>query len=97
MRFMVLVKSDKNIEAGVLPSTQLLAQMGKFNEELVNAGEAEIEIRQVFEAEDFGGAGGARGPADGGEREAGSAKVSGGGEGILRRYGIPLSSERKKA
>jgi hypothetical protein len=119
MRFMVLVKSDKNSEAGVLPSTELLAQMGKFNEELVNAGvmlageglqssskgarirfsgekrtvidgpfaeakelvagfwiwqvkskaeaiewakrcpnptggEAEIEIRQVFEAEDFG-------------------------------------------
>ena len=119
MRFMVLVKSDKKSEAGVLPSTELLAQMGKFNEELVNAGvmlageglqpsskgtrirfsgekrtlidgpfaeakelvagfwiwqvkskeeaiawakrcpnptggEAEIEIRQVFEAEDFG-------------------------------------------
>jgi hypothetical protein len=121
MRFMVLVKSDKNSEAGVLPSTELLAQMGKFNEQLVNAGvmlageglqpsskgarirfsgeqrtvidgpfaeakelvagfwiwqvkskeeaiewakrcpnptggEAEIEIRQVFEAEDFGDA-----------------------------------------
>jgi hypothetical protein len=38
MRFMVLVKSDKNSEAGVLPSTELLAQMGKFNEELVKAG-----------------------------------------------------------
>jgi hypothetical protein len=119
MRFMVLVKADQNSEAGVLPSTELLAQMGKFNEELVKAGvllaaeglqpsskgarikfsgdkrsvidgpfaeakelvagfwiwqvkskeeaiewarrcpnptgtEAEIEIRQVFEAEDFG-------------------------------------------
>ena len=120
MRFMVLVKADKNSEAGVLPDTKLLAAMGKFNEELVKAGvmlageglqpsskgarvrfsgdkrtvidgpfpetkelvagfwlwqvkskkeaiewvkrcpnpmpgtEAEIEIRQVFEAEDFG-------------------------------------------
>ena len=38
MRFMVLVKADKNSEAGVLPDTKLLAAMGKFNEELVNAG-----------------------------------------------------------
>jgi hypothetical protein len=38
MRFMVLVKADKNSEAGVLPSQELLAQMGKFNEELVKAG-----------------------------------------------------------
>jgi len=120
MRFMVIVKATKNSEAGVMPSEKLLAEMGKFNEELVNAGvmlageglhpsskgarvkfsggkrtvidgpfaetkelvagfwlwqvkskqeaiewvkrcpdpmpgeEAEIEIRQVFEAEDFG-------------------------------------------
>jgi hypothetical protein len=120
MRFMVLVKASKDSEAGVLPSAGLLAEMGKFNEELVQAGvmlageglqssakgarvrfsgdnrividgpfaetkelvagfwlwqckskaeaiewvkrcpnpmpgtEAEIEIRQVFEAEDFG-------------------------------------------
>jgi hypothetical protein len=38
MRFMILVKADKNTEAGVLPSEQLLAEMGKFNEELVKAG-----------------------------------------------------------
>ena len=38
MRFMVLVKADKNSEAGVLPSQKLLADMGKFNEELVKAG-----------------------------------------------------------
>jgi len=38
MRFMILVKADKNTEAGVLPSEQLLADMGKFNEELVKAG-----------------------------------------------------------
>jgi len=120
MRFMVIVKASKNSEAGVLPSEKLLAEMGKFNEELTQAGvmlageglqpsskgarvrfsgdkrtvidgpfaetkelvagfwiwkceslqeaigwvkrcpnpmpgeEAEIEIRQVFEAEDFG-------------------------------------------
>ena len=38
MRFMVLVKADKSSEAGVMPSTELLAQMGKYNEELVKAG-----------------------------------------------------------
>ena len=38
MRFMVIVKADKNSEAGVLPSGQLLAEMGKFNEELAEAG-----------------------------------------------------------
>ena len=120
MRFMVIVKADKNSEAGVMPSEDFLAEMGRFNEKLANAGvllaaeglhpsskgarvkfsggqrivtdgpfaeakeliagfwlwevkskeeaiewvkrcpnpmpdtEAEIEIRQVFEAEDFG-------------------------------------------
>lgn len=120
MRFMVMVKASKGSEAGELPSEQMLAEMGAFNEELVKAGimlaaeglqasskgarvkfvgdqrivtdgpfaetrelvagfwlwqvrskeeaiewvkrcpnpmpgtEAEIEIRQVFEAEDFG-------------------------------------------
>jgi hypothetical protein len=38
MRFMILVKADKDSEAGILPSTELLAAMGKFNEELVKAG-----------------------------------------------------------
>ena len=121
MRVMVIIKANKDSEAGVLPSQQLLTEMGKFNEELVKAGvilageglhasskgkrvrfsggkrtvidgpftetkeliagfwlwqvksmdeaiewvkrcpnpmgvEAEIEIRQVFEAEDFGAA-----------------------------------------
>ena len=121
MRFMILVKATKNSEAGVLPDEKLLTAMGKYNEELANAGvllsaeglqpsskgarirfsgdkrtvidgpfaetkeliagfwlwqvkskeeaiewvkrcpnpspgmESEIEIRQVFEAEDFGG------------------------------------------
>src|SRR3954469_17447188 len=104
MRFMVIVKASKESEAGVMPSQELLTEMGKFNEELVKAGimlageglqpsskgarvkfsgdkrivtdgpfaetkeaidwvkrcpnptgaESEIEIRQVFEAEDFG-------------------------------------------
>ena len=119
MRFMVMVKATKDSEAGILPDEKLLADMGKFNEELMKAGvmlageglqpsskgarvkfaggkrtvvdgpfaetkeliagfwlwqvrsmeeavewvkrcpsphdgEAEIEIRQVFEAEDFG-------------------------------------------
>jgi len=119
MRFMILLKANKNTEAGVLPDQKLLTDMGKFNEELAKAGvllageglqpsskgarvkfsganrtvidgpfaetkeliagfwlwqvkskeeaiewlkrcpnptgdEAEIEIRQVFEAEDFG-------------------------------------------
>jgi hypothetical protein len=119
MRFMILLKADKDTEAGVLPSEELLTEMGKYNEEMVKAGvllageglqpsskgarvkfsgkertvvdgpfaetkeliagywliqakskeeaiewvkrcpnplegEAEIEIRQVFEAEDFG-------------------------------------------
>ena len=38
MRVMVIVKADKDTEAGVLPSTELLAEMGKFNEELAKAG-----------------------------------------------------------
>lgn len=38
MRVMVMVKASKESEAGELPSKQLLAEMGKFNEELVNAG-----------------------------------------------------------
>src|SRR5438876_6328541 len=38
MRFMVIVKASKESEAGVLPSKEILAEMGKFNEELVKAG-----------------------------------------------------------
>ena len=38
MRCLVMVKASKNSEAGVMPSAQLLAEMGKFNEELVKAG-----------------------------------------------------------
>ena len=38
MRFMMLVKANKDSEAGVLPSKQLLSDMGKFNEEMIEAG-----------------------------------------------------------
>jgi hypothetical protein len=38
MRVMVLVKATKDSEAGVMPSQELLTEMGKFNEELVKAG-----------------------------------------------------------
>ncbi len=38
MRFMVIVKANKESEAGVLPHEKLLTEMGKFNEELVKAG-----------------------------------------------------------
>ena len=38
MRFMVIVKADKNSEAGVMPSTEMLTAMGKFNEEMAKAG-----------------------------------------------------------
>jgi hypothetical protein len=38
MRFMVIVKANKDSEAGILPSQELLTEMGKFNEELAKAG-----------------------------------------------------------
>jgi hypothetical protein len=38
MRFMVIVKASKDSEAGKMPSEQLIAEMGKYNEELVKAG-----------------------------------------------------------
>jgi len=38
MRVMVLVKADKNSEAGAMPTKELLTEMGKFNEELAKAG-----------------------------------------------------------
>jgi hypothetical protein len=38
MRFMAMVKANKDSEAGVMPSEELLAEMGKYNEELVKAG-----------------------------------------------------------
>jgi hypothetical protein len=38
MRVMVIVKATQDTEAGVLPSTELVSEMGKFNEELVKAG-----------------------------------------------------------
>ena len=38
MRFMVIVKANPDSEAGVMPSEEILTAMGKYNEELVNAG-----------------------------------------------------------
>ena len=38
MRVMILIKADKNSEAGVMPDTELLTAMGNFNEQLVKAG-----------------------------------------------------------
>jgi len=38
MRFMVMIKADKNTEAGVMPSEKLLTEMGQYNDELVKAG-----------------------------------------------------------
>jgi hypothetical protein len=38
MQFIILLKADRNTEAGILPEHRLLAEMGNFNEELVNAG-----------------------------------------------------------
>jgi len=38
MRFIVLIKANKDTEAGVMPSEQLLTEMGRYNEELVKAG-----------------------------------------------------------
>lgn len=38
MRFMIIIKADKNTEAGVMPDEKLLTEMGSFNEELAKAG-----------------------------------------------------------
>lgn len=38
MKFLILVKATKDSEAGVMPSEQLMTEMGKFNEELMKAG-----------------------------------------------------------
>ncbi len=38
MRFMVIVKANRDSESGVMPSTELLTAMGRFNEEMVKAG-----------------------------------------------------------
>src|SRR6267143_3830758 len=38
MQFMIIIKANKDSEAGVMPSEELLTEMGQFNEELVKAG-----------------------------------------------------------
>ena len=54
MRFMVMVKADKNTEAGVLKSKEEAIEWVKRCPNPLPDSEAEIEIRQVFEAADFG-------------------------------------------
>jgi hypothetical protein len=49
MRFMMIVRATKDSEAGKMPSEKLIGDMTKYNEEQ----EGEIEIRQLFELEDF--------------------------------------------
>ena len=44
MKFMVIVKANKDTEAGVMPSTEMLAAMGKFNEEMVKAGVMQAKV-----------------------------------------------------
>ena len=50
MRFMVMVKATKDSEAGVLPSEKLLAEMGKYNEELAKAG---VSVEYQIQREDY--------------------------------------------
>ena len=38
MRFMIIVKATKDSEAGLMPSAELLRDMGKFNQDLIDAG-----------------------------------------------------------
>jgi hypothetical protein len=38
MRFMILLKADKNTEAGVLPTAEMLSEMGRYNQQLIDAG-----------------------------------------------------------
>ena len=38
MRFMILIKADKDSEAGVMPDEKLMTEMGRYNEELIKAG-----------------------------------------------------------
>ena len=52
MRFMILVKATKGSEAGVMPSKELFAEMGRFNEELVKAGVSKGMIRISIGLED---------------------------------------------
>jgi hypothetical protein len=67
MRFMVIVKASKNSEAGVMPSEQLLTEMGKFNEELTKAG---VARRGRIAAQFEGSAGQLLGRETDGERRA---------------------------
>ena len=56
MRFMIMVKANKDSEAGVLPDEKILSEMSRYNEQLVKAGAllaGEVEIRPLFELTGF--------------------------------------------
>ena len=72
MQFMVIVKASKDSEAGVMPSTELLTAMGKFNEEMVKAGDH----------------GGGRGPASDVEGRADQISGSGQGSVSRGPFGL---------
>ena len=47
MRVLVIVKASKDSEAGKMPSQEMLAQMGKFNEDLANAAIYNVSRRRI--------------------------------------------------
>ena len=47
MKFMILIKADKDSEAGILPDEKLFTEMGKFNEELAKAGVLVARVKFV--------------------------------------------------
>lgn len=64
MRFMIIVKATRDSEAGILPEDKLIAEMGRYHEELAKwtrrfpnpahyGKEGEIEVRPIFELDDF--------------------------------------------
>jgi hypothetical protein len=93
MRFMILVKADKNSEAGVLPSKELVAAMGKFNEEMALSrpvGERVIYfpgnlLGEVCESRGRNGSTSLRGDGENSGRREGAARMS-------RRPVVPCGS-----
>src|SRR5881396_1764468 len=91
MRFMILIKATRESEAGVMPSEKLLADMGKFNEELVKAGvmQAGEGLQPSSKGARVRFGGGGRGPP---ARPQGGARGVRGGEAIRPRWsgaGVP--------
>jgi hypothetical protein len=86
MRFMVMVKASKESEAGVLPSTDMLTAMGKYNEELVKAG-----IMQAGEGLQASSKGASR-PSSASRRNASVPRAR-----PARVYGRPEAAPKKVA